>query len=525
MELTDITMDGIMTYNARNYAEELAFEYDDYRFTWVDLDKITDHIASGFLEDGITKGTHVGIFSTNSPNWICTYIALAKIGAVSVLLHFDFKAQELDDIMRETDVQYLCYGDGYKDCDYSEIIQYLKERREFQSNQFISIGRDDSGAWYQVSDFPYRKADCYEKLLRYKCRVKSNDNLSMILTSGTTARPKGVLLTHFQMFNVAYETAGQMHWDRTDKICLSLSLFHCFGLSAGLLASLAAGCSICLLPSFRSRQVLEAIKNHHCTILNGVPSMFLAIIENPDFCTYDLHSLKSGILAGSGIRKQDYFKIKEHFKIPYLQQSFGQTECSPSITFSGYDDPVELKAVSVGKAISNISIRIVSETEGYKKAPAFEEGEIQIKGYNVMTQGYYRREDLTKQAFTEDGWLRTGDIGHVDKEGNLYITGRKKDIIIRCGVNISPKEIEEIMLSYCGMKDVKVFGVPAPVVQEEIAACFLYEGEFHEDDFRAYMKTKAAAYKIPKYFYQFKQFPLLPNGKINKKELQNLITK
>lgn len=522
MELKNVTLNHTITKNAKEYPDKIAFEYEDYSYTWMELDKITDHIASKYLGDGITIGTHVGIFSTNSPNWICTYIALAKIGAVSVLINFNYKARELYDIVKYTRLEYLCYGEGYKDGKFADHIDYLRKNRIPKIKQFISIGQNESGQWYQISNVPYVSQLDYEKLQMHKKRVSSSDHLSMILTSGTTAAPKGVLLSHFQMLNIAYEATELMHWGKEDKICLSLSLFHCFGLSTGFLASLVTGCSMCLLPNFRSKQVLEAVEKYKCTILNGVPSMFLAIMKNPDFDRYDLSSLYSGIIAGSGIRRQDYFKVREGFGFSHLEQSYGQTECSPSITFSGYNDSLDIKAVSVGKVIPNVTIRIANPRKNIE-VPTGQEGEIQVKGFNVMQHGYFLKKHLSKTAFTKDGWLKTGDIGALDEEGNLFVTGRRKEVIIRCGENISPKEIEESLLDYHGIEDVKVFGIEAPVVQEDVVACYVCNSGFDETDFKDFMKGRMADYKIPKYLIKFENFPLFSNGKLNIKEMKTRV--
>lgn len=522
MELKDITIDQMLEYNAKKYSDCLAIEFEQKRLTWSELDIITDYLAQMYLDMGISMGTHVGIFSINSPSWVCTYIALAKIGAVSVLINFNFKESKLHEIVTYTQLEYLCYGDGYKEQQFSQMIDDFKKRRGQKIKEYIPIEQIKGGEWYHVPQSPYAYKNGFKDLKKYKSLVKTTDVISMILTSGTTASPKGILLTHYQMLNIAREAASQMHWDQKDKICLCLALFHCFGLATGLLASLATGSGICLLSCFRSKQVLEAIQNYRCTVVNGVPSMFLAIMENPEFKNYDLSSLKSGIVAGSGLRAQDYLKIKEAFQIEYLQQSFGQSEASPSITFSGYRDPLELKANSVGHVIENVELR-VAKKHSNKALPPFCQGEIQIKGYNVMQYGYFRKKAETKKAYTKDGWLRTGDLGHLDNEGNLYVTGRLKDIIIRCGENISPKEIEEAILDYKGIRDVKIFGVPAKIVQEEIAACIIFRGHFDEEEFRSYLKQRLSDYKIPKYIKNFKEFPLNSNGKLDLKEMRETV--
>jgi fatty-acyl-CoA synthase len=524
MELKDITIHQMMTYNAHQYADSLAIEYEENKLTWYELNKITDYLAEMYLDMGISKGSHVGIFGTNSPNWVMTYLALAKIGAISVLINFNYKEQKLREVIHYTQIEYLCYGDGYKEQDFHQLIEALKKHRIPRIKRYIPMELLRQEKWYMVPSKPYVYKNDDKNLMEYKKQVETENVLSMILTSGTTASPKGILLTHYQMLNIAREASEQMHWKQSDKICLCLALFHCFGLATGLLASIANGSAICLLSCFRSKQVLDAIQNNKCTIVNGVPSMFLAIMENPAFEMFDLSSLQSGIVAGSGLRSQDYRKIKKAFRMEHLQQSFGQTEASPSITFSGYADAIELKEKSVGRVISHVELRIAKKHSN-QALPPFEEGEIQIKGYNVMQYGYFRKKAETKRAFTKDGWLRTGDLGHLDEEGNLYVTGRLKEIIIRCGENIAPKEIEEVMLSFPYIRDVKVFGVPAKIVQEEIAACILCNEGYQEEDLRNYLAQRLPHYKIPKYIECLEEFPLNTNGKLDIKEMKDRVVK
>lgn len=518
MELKHVTVDELMRRNAAVYSDKTAIEFMGITYTWRQLDIITDHLASFYLEYGVREGTHVGIFSTNSINWVCTFLALAKIGAVSVLINFNYKYEELLHGIKYAGVEYLCYGEGFKETDFSELIERLRQEPVWKMRQYINIGRDRDGDWYIPEKVPYGTAESYQKLLEHKRKIKSSAVLSMIFTSGTTAEPKGVLLTQYQMLNVAREAAAAMHWSQEDRTCLALSLFHCFGLSTGLLANLVTGGEICLLENFRSQSVLRAVEKNRCTVLNGVPSLFLAILNNPGFAEYDLSSLRSGIIAGAGIRRQDYYRVKEAFGYESLQQSYGQTEASPSITFSGYSDSEEIKAVSVGKVIPNVELRIADPDTGEILQPGVS-GEVQVQGFNVMEQGYYRKAAETKKAFTRDGWLKTGDLGMLDDAGNLYITGRSKDVIIRCGENISPKEVEEAVLEYPAVENVIVFGVEEAIVQEEVAACIIWKGESDEAGLRSYLKEHIANYKIPKYMYGFEEFPLHSNGKLNKKLL------
>lgn len=288
------------------------------------------------------------------------------------------------------------------------------------------------------------------------------------------------------------------------------------------LASLYEGFCIHLLSGVRTSYILKCIDQHKITILNGVPTMFLALLNKLDRKKYDLSSLKSGIIAGSTVFKEDYLKIQKQLNFEKLQQSYGQTEASPSITFNHYDDPIDVKAVSVGKVISNVELKVISIEDGHE-LKSYETGEIIVKGYNVM-QGYYKHPEENSKKIKNGGWLYTEDIGYLDNDENLYITGRKQEIIIRSGENISPKEIENVIINYPNVLQTKVFGVSAPVVQEEIVACIVSRDKNLElDKLREHLKKHLANYKVPRYIYILNKFPLNANGKINVRQLKEEI--
>jgi fatty-acyl-CoA synthase len=297
-------------------------------------------------------------------------------------------------------------------------------------------------------------------------------------------------------------------------------MFHCFGLSTGLLAMFVYGGSMHLCRSHRTAVVMQCIDENRCTILNGVPSLFLAILYSKEREKYKLTTLKTGIIAGSPVSQSDYMTIVKELGMDGLMQSYGQTEASPSITFTGVIDPIDLRCKSVGKTISNIELKIAELETGKSRKP-YEQGEILIKGYNVM-KGYYKNTEETRNVISEDGWLITGDLGYLDEDGNLYITGRKKDIIIRCGENISPREIEDAARESKAIIQIKVFGIPMPVVQEEIVACIVTNSDtdLTEDGLRELLKNKLADYKVPKYILFFEQFPEMTGGKLNVQELK-----
>ena len=520
MELIDCTVGGLTTANAVKYPDKIAVEFQSISYTWAEVDRLTDALAFYFARDGIRKGDHVGIYSVNSIHFVLAFIALAKIGALSVLINFNNKYEELLEVIRYAKVTYLCYGDGFKETDFRKMVPDLRKEEGLSDLGLFDIGPLPDGKWFRAADIPADASDL-RIVNEMKKEVRTEDFLCMIFTSGTTARPKGIRLTHFQTLNVAREAGAVMGWGPDDRICLCLSLFHSFGLSTGLLADLVNGCTLDLLPNFRSVSMLTAIEEHRCTVLCGVPSMFLAMMNNPRFGEFDISSLRSGIIAGSGVRANDYIRIRAAFGYRNLAQSFGQTETSPSITFTDENDPLALLTVSVGKPIPNVELRITDPETG-KVLPQPQQGEVEVRGFNVMTEGYYEMPEENEKVFAGDGWLRTGDLGYLDLNGNLYIIGRQKDIIIRGGENISPREIEEAILLDPAVKDVCVFGVPDPVMQEEVAACLVMKDSFSEENMRALLKKHLADYKIPRYFRVMQEFPLRSNGKVDKEELRRM---
>ncbi|AQS04687.1 class I adenylate-forming enzyme family protein [Clostridium beijerinckii] len=514
MELKNVTIGQILSEKLESMGDKNAIEYEDIFYTWQEIDEISDRVAIDFLNNGIEYKSHVAIWSINTINWIITYLALAKIGAISILINPNYKEQELIQIIKYSEVQYVCYGE----LNQKVSVSSLKEKSIGRVEKYIFIGKNKFSKDYDIQPLKELTSVDIERLQQAESKVTPKDIASMIFTSGTTSIPKGVLLNHYQLMNISIEATEQMKWTKEDKMCIALPLFHCFGLSVGFFASLYKGFCIYLLSGICTAYILKCIDQYKITVLNGVPTMFLALFHNPDRKKYNLSSLKSGIIAGSTIFKEDYLKIQQELNFEKLQQSYGQTEASPSITFNDYNDPIDIKAISVGKVISNVELKVIGIDDGHELKP-YENGEIIIRGYNVM-QGYYKipKENSKK---IKDEWLYTEDIGYLDNEGNLYITGRKQEIIIRSGENISPKEIENVIRNYPGILQVKVFGVPAPIIQEEIAACIVSENKnFELGKLREHLKKYLADYKVPKYICLFNKFPLNSNGKINIRQLK-----
>jgi fatty-acyl-CoA synthase len=492
---------------------------DNKEINWNELKILSDIVALEFLEKGISKGTHVGIFSENSLQWILSYLALTRIGALPVLINYNYKKNELEEVLRYADIEYLLYGDGFKD---TNLIDQIKEINfdDFEKFQkYLNIGSKKLKIWeLKITDDLNTH---YLEIL--EAGVYTHDHLNLIFTSGTISKVKGIILSHYQMLNISMLQAKNLHWNDSDIVCLPLPFFHCFGLSCGILAALNVNLKLCLATT-RSSSILKTIQENKCTVLNGVPSMFNALMNNDDFKKFDISSLKSGIIAGSRVGQKDFVKISQNCHIPYLQQSYGQTEASPAITFTSFNESLNERSLTVGKVIDNIELRIF-DNKNLKTIDNGIIGEIQVRGFNVIKSGYYNLKEESENLYTKDGWLKTGDIGFLDEKDNLHVTGRIKEMIIKCGENISPYEIEEVIMSYKGIIQVKVLGIPDKFAGEKIVAVYKSNSICQQENLHAFLKGKISDYKLPECYIRIEKFPLRENGKINTKEIDRIVFK
>lgn len=509
MELRDITIGECLNERADKTPSGVFIKHEDAIFTWKCVNDITNKVAMVFMDHGIRQGDCVGIYGVNSVSWVMTFLALQKIGATTVLINSHYKEKELLDCIEIADIKFLFHGRSNEGDAYEPVLGKVRDKKP--GLEFLAMERS-SHEWAAIADL--------EGMPNLPV-IDSKDLACILFTSGTTSICKGVKLSHYSIVNNAMETASEMHWSSEDSICLSVPLFHCFGITVSLVASIVSGMAIFVLDRYRSLNVCQAIEKHRLTVLNGVPSMFLALVKNPEAKKYDLSSLRSGIIAGSPIFKEDYLEICSHLKDMKLQPSYGLTETSPCVTIARYGDSKELKSVSAGKVIDHVEIKIVNNKS---LCQAGEIGEIHVKGYNVM-QGYITKSSEVCNALQPDGWLRTGDLGYLDEKGHLYIVGRRKNLIIRGGENVSPREIEAcIKEAESGIHTV-VFGMESEVLQEEIVACI--EGREDpelEEKIRAYLAANLSKYKVPKYIVFLEEFPKNATGKINEKKLKELAT-
>lgn len=542
--------------------DSTAIEFEGESITWAELDLLSDWLVWRFDFLGIKRGTRAAIWCGNNLQWIIVYIGLQKIGATAVLINPAYLSDELHKIVSYSKVEYLFYGEEFKSADLTAILDEVDLEKTPCLRQTIPIELQDA-IDFMVEGARKLTDEQKQRIAELKKLPKPDDIACMLFTSGTTAMPKGVLHSHYSIVNDAIISAKAMHWDENDKMCVMVPLFHCFGMTSCLLGSIMSGACLYIMKYYRTINALEGIQNHGCTVLNGVPSMFLALIHNKEFEKYDLSSLKSGIIAGSPILPEDYKTICKKIGVEKLQMSYGQTETAPGVSFSEYDETIDEKCDNAGFIIpfegvciwdskgfqhkyycdvvkpdgTTLTGFIEKETDmsctkytskmGDKRiaycrqGEFFATGEIGVRGFNVM-QGYFENPEATEEAITEEGWLHTGDLGYVDDGGRIHIGGRIKEMIIRGGENISPHEIEECIRSMPQVRDVKVVGVPQKVLQEEIAACIVpVKGTtLTRKMILEHCRVYLAEYKVPRYVDFFEEFPLNSSEKIKLGELK-----
>lgn len=499
MEVANMSIARCFDERVKRSPNAVVLEFKNEVYTWRRLDVCSDKLAEYFLEAGIKRNTHTGICFQNNPQWICTFLALQKIGSVAILINPKSTVKEFEKIIRCTDIGFLCFDKSIMK--YNDSFQDIQSLMKDNTIKVLIIEEMKDERYKGFIDNPSRQyfADLTSERLNTAC---------ILLTSGSTSMPKAVLLSHSNLMDISNATCKSMKWTDKDKVCIVTPLFHILGLSGGLLASICCGCSMVL--SNDLIKLMKIIETYHCTILNGTPAIFLSLIRNQTLRKYDLSSLKSGYSAGAFLNGRNFKQIQETLGLKNFQISYGLTETSGGITFTSYDDKSEIIYDNVGKPLEGVEIKIADVINNSHI------GEVMVKGPGIM-QEYYKSPDETKSAIDPQGWLHTGDLGYLDAEHRLHITGRSKEVIIWNGENISPCEIEETIMSYPGIVIAKVFSIKRCSEQEDIVACIEMDAgeKFNEDNLRRYIGTALSYYKIPKHLIQLKKMPFLLNGKIN----------
>jgi len=536
MELSERTLGGWLEYWAENTPEKEYIVYSDrdLRFTWKQFDDRVNEMAKGLLAIGVERNSHVGIWATNVPDWLTFLYACAKIGAVLVTVNTNYKQTELEYLVENSDMHTLCIIDGTWDGDYVkmtyEMLPELKttQRGHLESKRFprmknvVYIGQEKHRGMYNTQELLLLGENIDDQFLaKAKEGISCHDVVNMQYTSGTTGFPKGVMLSHHNIVNDGLITGENMKFTRDDKLCVCVPLFHCFGVVLATMNCLTHGCTQVMVEKFDALVVLASIHKERCTAVYGVPTMFIAELNHPMFSMFDMSSLRTGIMAGSLCPVELMKRVSEKMYLS-VTSVYGLTESSPGMTQTRIDDPFELRCTTVGRDFPFVEVKVIDPETG-EECPVGVQGEMCCKGFNIM-KGYYNNPQATAEVIDKNGFLHSGDLGVKDEDGYYRITGRIKDMIIRGGENIYPREIEEFLYHLEGVKDVQVAGVPSKKYGEEVGAfIILHEGvDMTTEDVREFCKGKIARYKIPKYVFFIDEFPMTGSGKIQKFKLREM---
>lgn len=536
MELHDKTLGQWLEHWAETTPDKEYIVYSDrdLRFTWGEFNKRVDNMAKGLMAIGVTHGTHVGVWATNVPDWLTFLFAGAKIGAVLVTINTNYKQNELEYLVENADIHTMCITDGVFDGSYVDMVYsmlpelktsqrgYLKSERFPRLKNVVYIGQEKYRGIYNTPEILLLGDNVSDETLEAaKAEVNCHDVVNMQYTSGTTGFPKGVMLTHYNIANNGFLTGEHMKFTAADKLCCCVPLFHCFGVVLASMNVLTHGCTQVMVEKFDPLVVLASIHKERCTAVYGVPTMFIAELNHPMFEMFDLTSLRTGIMAGSLCPVELMKKVDEkmHMRITSV---YGLTETSPGMTHSRIDDPAEVRYNTVGYDYEFTEVRVIDPETG-EESPVGVQGEMCNRGYNNM-KGYYNNPIATQEIIDKNGFLHSGDLGICDENGNYRITGRIKDMIIRGGENIYPRELEEFLYHFPGVKDVQVAAVPSKKYGEQVGAfIILHDGATAtEDEVRDFCRGKIARHKIPRYIFFVDTFPMTGSGKIQKFKLKDM---
>ncbi len=533
----EVTIGGLLDRMAERFPDNDALVYVDrgLRYSYYEFNEVCRRVAKGLLKLGVKKGDHVSIWATNVPEWVILSFATAKIGAVLVTINTSYRSAELEYILKQSDSSSLFLVKGFKDTDYMETLyEVVPEVRGSVPGTLLSeklpylkrvvyIGDETPSGTINFRDL-YEMAERVsdEELAEVERRLDIHDVINMQYTSGTTGFPKGVMLTHYNLTNNGFYIGECMKFTEKDRLCIPVPFFHCFGSVLAVMASITHGSTMVPIETFNSLQVLEAIEKERCTAVHGVPTMFIAELEHPDFDKFDLTSLRTGIMAGSVCPIEVMKRAVNDMHMKEITSVYGQTEASPGITQTRTEDSVELRVATVGRALPGAEVKIINIETGATLPPG-KQGELCARGYMVM-KGYYKMPEETAKVIDAEGWLHTGDLAVMDEHGYCKITGRIKNMIIRGGENIYPKEIEEFLYTHPKVSDVQVYGVPDRKFGEQVmAAIVLKKGtEMTEDEVKEFCRGKIANYKIPKYVKFVESYPMTASGKIQKFKLREM---
>ena len=533
--LIDKTFPQVLDTMVEEFPDQLAIKYTtlDYTRTYSQFRDDVDEFARTLISLGVKAGSKVTIWATNVPQWFLTFWAATKIGAVLVTMNTAYKIHEAEYLLRQSDTHTLVMIEGYRDSNYREIMNELcPELKDHKAGtplhcrrlpflrNVITTGFRMPGAITWEEALTYASRTPVEEVRRMAAAVDVNDVCNMQYTSGTTGFPKGVMLTHYNIVNDGKSIGDGMDLSTADRMMIQVPMFHCFGMVLAMTATMTHGGTILPLPYFSPKSSLACIHNEHITAFHGVPTMFIAMLSHPDFPKTDFSHMRTGIMAGSPCPIAVMRDVVDKMHMTEIVIVYGQTEASPGCTMSRTTDSLEVRVTTVGSAFPEVECKIVDPETG-EDCPDEVIGEFVARGYNIM-KGYYKMPKATASAIDKDGWLHTGDLACRTPEGNYRITGRLKDMIIRGGENIYPKEIEEFIYTHPKVSDVQVIGVPDKAMGEEIMACIiLKEGEtMTEQEMKQFVLEHMAKHKVPKYIDFVDGFPMNDAGKIQKYKMR-----
>ncbi|MBR5524953.1 MAG: AMP-binding protein [Clostridia bacterium] len=534
--LIDCTFSQVLDRMVEEFPDQYAFKYTtlDYTRTYSEFRDDVDEFARVLISLGVKAGTHVAVWASNVPQWYIAFWATVKLGAVLVTVNTAYKIHEIEYLLRQSDSHTLIMTEGAKDCHYGQIIAELcpelantkpgkplhARRLPFLRN-VITVGYKQKGCleWKEAMERAHQVP--LSEVYRMAAAVNKDDVCNMQYTSGTTGFPKGVMLTHYNVVNNGKYIGDHMELSTADRMMIQVPMFHCFGMVLSMTASMTHGTTMLPLPYFSPKPALACVHNEHITAFNGVPTMFIAMMQHPDFEKTDFSHMRIGIMAGSNC-PADLMKeaATGRMGMREIVSVYGQTEASPGCTMSSYYDSLEVRTETVGSAFANVECKIIDPETGLD-CPDGVNGEFVARGYNIM-KGYYKMPKATAETIDKDGWLHTGDLACRRPDGNYLITGRLKDMIIRGGENIYPKEIEEFIYTCPKVRDVQVIGVPDQRYGEEIMACIILKDgeEMTAAEMTEYIAAHMARHKVPRYIRFVDKFPMNAAGKILKYKMR-----
>ncbi|WP_191984383.1 AMP-binding protein [Amycolatopsis eburnea] len=484
------------------------------RWTYRELAVEVDALALGLVGRGVGKGDRVGIWSPNRAEWTFLQYATAKIGAILVNINPAYRSHELEYVLNQAGIRLLVASDAFKTSDYPAMVEEVREKCAALEHVVI-LGGPDWQALMSAGGDP-------EQLKHLQAGLSADDPINIQYTSGTTGFPKGATLSHHNILNNGFFVGELCNYTEADRVCIPVPFYHCFGMVMGNLACTSHGaCMVIPAPAFDPKATLEAVAAERCTSLYGVPTMFIAELNHPDFASFDLSSLRTGIMAGSPCPVEVMKQVIDRMGMGEVSICYGMTETSPVSTQTRADDSIERRVSTVGRVGPHLEVKVVDPETGLT-VPRGEPGELCTRGYSVML-GYWEQPDKTAEAIDKARWMHTGDLAVMDGDGYLNITGRIKDMVIRGGENLYPREIEEFLYTHPDILDAQVIGVPDEKYGEELMAWIrMREGAepLTAEKVREFCEGKLARYKVPRYVHVVEEFPMTVTGKVRKVEMR-----